>query len=234
MTIDTAEEFVRLRSSEDPEEYRRAAHEEAPLAVWLDVIARFPEMRFWVAQNKTVPLEILSQLAGDDDPKVRSMVAMKRKATAEIIARLVDDPDFSVRMQAARHRNAPPPAIRCELHADAVQVDPEPEDVMAAIELLDGRWRSFLELRAAGAEGPALHVAGGNDGRFVVVHLDAEAMPSVLLGDPDAEGEVMAVADGQESGFEARQVVGLESATEAALAFMRDGAAWRGGVWETA
>ena len=43
--INSAEEFVRLRSSELPEEYWRAAHEEVPDAVWLDVIARFPDMR---------------------------------------------------------------------------------------------------------------------------------------------------------------------------------------------
>lgn len=33
--ITSAEEFVRLRSSHDPELYYRAAHEEADEAVWL-------------------------------------------------------------------------------------------------------------------------------------------------------------------------------------------------------
>lgn len=76
--IDSAEEFVRLRSSDDPAEYRRAAHEEASVQTWLDVVDRFPDMRFWVAQNKTVPLEILERLRHDPDDRVRSMVLLKR------------------------------------------------------------------------------------------------------------------------------------------------------------
>jgi hypothetical protein len=37
--IRTAEEFVLLRTSADPEEYRRAALDEAPAEVWHEVIA---------------------------------------------------------------------------------------------------------------------------------------------------------------------------------------------------
>ncbi len=55
--INSADDFVRLRCSEDRNEYERAAWDEAPLEVWLDVIERFPDMRFWVACNKTVPME---------------------------------------------------------------------------------------------------------------------------------------------------------------------------------
>ena len=76
--IDSAEEFVRLRSSENPAEYNRAALEEASEGTWRDVIERFPEMRFWVAQNKTVPLEVLEILRHDPDERVRRMVRSKR------------------------------------------------------------------------------------------------------------------------------------------------------------
>ncbi|MGW5380983.1 hypothetical protein [Nocardia sp. NPDC003963] len=75
--IESAEEFVRLRCSEDPAEYNRAAHEEASEQTWREVIARFPEMRVRVAHNKTVPLNILEELRGDDE-WVRSMVRAKR------------------------------------------------------------------------------------------------------------------------------------------------------------
>lgn len=75
--IETPEEFVRLRTSDDPDEYRRAAHEEAATATWLDVIERYPDMRVWVAQNKTVPLEVLEVLRHDADEWVRSMVRCK-------------------------------------------------------------------------------------------------------------------------------------------------------------
>jgi HEAT repeat protein len=36
---------VAVRTSDKPEEYRRAAHDEAPGAVWLDAIRRFPDMK---------------------------------------------------------------------------------------------------------------------------------------------------------------------------------------------
>lgn len=106
MLVD-AEEFVRLRTSDDPDEYHRAAHDEASVDTWLDVIARFPDMRFWVAQNKTVPTEVLVVLAGDDDPRVRSMVAMKRKLEPAILQGLANDSHDAVRMSVAGHRNTP-------------------------------------------------------------------------------------------------------------------------------
>lgn len=105
--IGSAEEFVRLRTSEIPAEYGRAASEEAPLAVWHDVIRGFPEMREWVALNKTVPLEILSILARDDDVNVRIMVAMKRKLTPELFAFLSRDDAEQVRVRIAYNRKTP-------------------------------------------------------------------------------------------------------------------------------
>jgi hypothetical protein len=76
--IESAEEFMRLRTSDDPSEYARAAHDEATVETWREVVERFPEMRFWVAQNKTVPLVILEELRSDPDERVRSMVRAKR------------------------------------------------------------------------------------------------------------------------------------------------------------
>ena len=104
MAIESAEEFVRLRFSADADEYGRAAHESASTQVWRDVIEQYPDARVWVAQNKTVPLEILEIIALDPDPRVRVMVAMKRKATARLLSTLATDSDESVRMAVARHR----------------------------------------------------------------------------------------------------------------------------------
>jgi len=75
--IGSADEFVRLRTSADPAEYERAAHDEAAERTWRDVIARFPEMRLWVPQNKTVPLSVLENLRNDPDQRVRDMVRAK-------------------------------------------------------------------------------------------------------------------------------------------------------------
>ncbi len=69
---------MRLRTSWVPEEYRRAAADEAPVEVWTQIIERYPDMRFWVAQNKTVPLAILEMLRHDPDRRVQWMVRSKR------------------------------------------------------------------------------------------------------------------------------------------------------------
>jgi len=100
--IQSAEEFVRLRSSSDAKEYARAAHEDAPDHVWQEVIDHHPEMRMWVAQNKTVPLWALKLLAVDRDPDVRLMVAMKRKLPVEVLASMTDDVSSAVATAAQR------------------------------------------------------------------------------------------------------------------------------------
>ncbi len=110
--IASAEEFVRLRRSEVPSEYLQAAHDEAPIEVWKDVIARYPEMRVWVAHNKTVPLEILSILAWDSDPDVRHSVAMKNKLPADLMLALAGDENESVRMAIARNKKVTVEALR--------------------------------------------------------------------------------------------------------------------------
>jgi len=107
-----AEEFVRLRQSDRSEDYLRAANESAEKEVWLDIIQRFPEMRVWVAHNKTVPLEILALLARDEDPAVRSFVAMKNKLSSELFGLLARDRDSSVRERIAHNKNTPLEVLR--------------------------------------------------------------------------------------------------------------------------
>lgn len=102
--IESADEFLRLRTSEDPSEYRRAASEPATLETWQAVIARFPHMREWVVHNKTVPEEILAQLAYDPDARVRTTVAGKRKLSRELAEHLARDSDAGVRSAVARNR----------------------------------------------------------------------------------------------------------------------------------
>jgi hypothetical protein len=105
--IASAEEFVRLRNSDIPEEYSLAAEDEAPVAVWLDVISRFPEMREWVVHNKTVPIEILEVLARDESASVRATVADKRKLSLELLDLLAHDCDELVRHRVAYNKKVP-------------------------------------------------------------------------------------------------------------------------------
>ena len=105
--IGTADEFLRLRTSHVEAEYHRAAHDDLPEAVCLEIIERFPDMRKWVAHNKTVPLAILRVLAVDPDERVRSMVAMKRKLDRELFELLSHDPDETIRAGLTSNRKLP-------------------------------------------------------------------------------------------------------------------------------
>jgi hypothetical protein len=105
VTIHSADEFIRLRYSDDCADYQRVADEEASVDVWRDVIDRYPDARMWVAQNKTLPLEILADLVSDVHAEVRRMVAMKRKLTPELLRKLAMDDDETVRMRVAMHKN---------------------------------------------------------------------------------------------------------------------------------
>ncbi|WP_131765157.1 HEAT repeat domain-containing protein [Candidatus Protofrankia californiensis] len=105
--IETPDEFVRLRRSEDREEYSRAAEEEAPMPVWLEIVKNHPDMRFWVAHNKKVPMEVLRILARDEDDRVRGMVARKRKISDDILEILAVDPEESVRNAVALNPRTP-------------------------------------------------------------------------------------------------------------------------------
>lgn len=99
--IESAEQFRFLRESTIEEEYHRAAQEEAPLQVWLEILEQMPDLRFWVAHNKTVPIKILQILTNDPDANVRDVVARKRKFQESIQLTLSKDCDPSVRLALA-------------------------------------------------------------------------------------------------------------------------------------
>ena len=104
--IISAEEFKRLRESEIPEEYHRAANEEASTSVWLDVIEKFPDLKVWVVHNKRIPLEILTILANDPDIAVRERVARTRKIIdTELFNVMANDPEEKVRYALACNTN---------------------------------------------------------------------------------------------------------------------------------
>jgi len=105
--IQSAEEFVRLRTSADPLDSIRATQDDATEEVWLAIVRDYPAMREWVAHNKTAPLSVLHILAEDQDPKVRMTVAMVRRAGEDILRRLALDPESSVRRAVAFNAKAP-------------------------------------------------------------------------------------------------------------------------------
>lgn len=116
--IESAEEFVTLRQSEDPDLYTRAAQDSAREEVWLEVVKRYPEMKVWVVHNKTVPGSILRTLASDPDPNVRASVAQKRKVGDAILEKLAYDADGRVRLEVAVNKRTPLYLLRVLLHDD--------------------------------------------------------------------------------------------------------------------
>jgi hypothetical protein len=105
--IETADQFVLFRTSEDIELYQRAANEPATEDTWQEVIRKYPDMRVWVSRNKTVPLSILEILSRDENADVRYAVAMKHKSSQDILQRLAQDPDESVRLRVALNPKTP-------------------------------------------------------------------------------------------------------------------------------
>lgn len=110
--IHSAEEFVRLRASQNPSEYRISANDRASEMTWLEVIKNHPDMKIWVIRNKTVPLSILRLLSDDPDPEIRSAIADKRKLDNKLFLRLAQDEDESVRQRIAYNKKTPTDVLK--------------------------------------------------------------------------------------------------------------------------
>lgn len=123
MMITSAEEFLRLRSSDDLEEQDRASWEEADISVWYEVLKQYPDtgeqeapngpipegawIRKWVAHNKKLPEAIIRILAKDSSWRVRNTIAMKRKTPPDVLKDLSTDPDEGIRHSVAFNKKTP-------------------------------------------------------------------------------------------------------------------------------
>jgi hypothetical protein len=95
--IASAEEFIRLRTSDLKEEQDRASRDMADTSIWMEVITKFPNYKVWVVHNKSIPIDILEILAQDKDAEVRAEVARKRKINDKIFSWLAVDTDENVK-----------------------------------------------------------------------------------------------------------------------------------------
>lgn len=95
--IVSAEEFIRLRTSDLKKEQDRASHDSAAITVWVDLITNYPDYKVWVVHNKSIPIDILETLAKDEDAEVREAVARKRKINERIFNWLAVDTDENVK-----------------------------------------------------------------------------------------------------------------------------------------
>ena len=114
--IETAAEFVRLVESPDPAERHRAAWEEAPDGVWSELASGHLDMRFWVANNRTIPPSVMRVLASDSDWRVRDRIASKNSCPSDILELLSADSHDSVASVVAGHPNTPDAALHRLAH----------------------------------------------------------------------------------------------------------------------
>ena len=110
--IESAARFLEMRTSENLHDQDQASRENAPLEVWLEIIGKYPDLRRWVAHNKTVPAVVLEMLADDSDPAVRATVARRRSAPSGVLERLARDEDATVRARVASNKRAPLGVVR--------------------------------------------------------------------------------------------------------------------------
>lgn len=109
--IETVAEFIRLVESDDPDERRRSAWEDALPQVWKSLVEDHPDMRYWVAHNRTVPEEVLRILAADPEWRVRHRVASRRSCPSDILELLSNDTHDSIASLVAGHQNTPSSAL---------------------------------------------------------------------------------------------------------------------------
>lgn len=105
--IKNADEFIRLRKSKDPEEYDRTNHEFVPDEICLEVIAKDPEMKEYIADNPSISLNIIRYLANDVDVSIRWRIAQNLNLTRDLFEHFTKDPDESVRHRLVYNRNTP-------------------------------------------------------------------------------------------------------------------------------
>lgn len=105
--IYSAKEFVRLRTSDIPDEYNRTGIEDAPISVWLNIIKKYPEMRVWVARNRTIPKKIVDLLSRDPDPLVRDAICSKYPLDIGLYILLSKDVDEGVRSRLTYNKELP-------------------------------------------------------------------------------------------------------------------------------
>lgn len=77
----------------------------------MELVANHPDMRFWVAFNRTVPADVLRQLAKDADWRVRDKVAGRSDTPADVLGELAKDAHDAVVSSVAGNPSTPEEAL---------------------------------------------------------------------------------------------------------------------------
>jgi hypothetical protein len=99
--ITAAEEFVALLDARPLSPSSIAAVQAGDVAVWWDVLARFPDVAVWVAANRTIPNPIVAHLAMHPRIQVRVAIASNPRLPEAVMTQLAHDKSDLVRMRIA-------------------------------------------------------------------------------------------------------------------------------------
>lgn len=105
--ISSAREFILLCASQRELDVAKSLQDEAPLEVWEDLIFNFKTYQIDVAQNRTIPAEIMKELANQGDEIVRSILAEKRKLPFDLFHYFSKDPSPLIRKIIAANQKTP-------------------------------------------------------------------------------------------------------------------------------
>jgi hypothetical protein len=118
--IKTAGEFIKLCSSNDLDDCEKSLSAEAPLNVWADIVENHPSNLIDVAQNRTIPDEIMLKLIESGNEYVRAILAQKRRLKVSLFPVLAIDSNETVRKAVAANAKTPIEIVQ-DLMSDSVE-----------------------------------------------------------------------------------------------------------------
>ena len=105
--IFSAAEFLKLCASDDPQDMLRSISESASQDIWNELIKSHRSRWIDIAQNRTIPEDIVRFLASCDDSFVRAVIAEKRNIPLDLFFVLSRDDYEIVRRKIASNRKVP-------------------------------------------------------------------------------------------------------------------------------
>lgn len=116
--IGSVQEFARLCTSDNEEDFMRAMTDVAPTFIWEEVIRKRPELAEYVAQAQNLPDTVFETIALFAPWRARYLVAMQERTPAYVLAKLAKDGDSRVQKAAVANELTPLKVI-AELREDA-------------------------------------------------------------------------------------------------------------------
>lgn len=105
--ITSVDEFLSLCASGKLVDINRSLQDEASIEIWMELVSNFSPHQIDVAQNRTIPPEIMRILATQGDEVVRTILAEKRKLPVDIFGLLANDSSELVRKKIAANQKTP-------------------------------------------------------------------------------------------------------------------------------